>query len=117
MISFVFFSFSLFLDEKKEKNKPNLKTYKHYYDCTGNVLYEWNGTGLARVHSNELAYCGPLKNSGVLVKNCGTAHGLFDTALPCTNWSQIIYRKITVATTEIIDPILEIRFHAANASG
>jgi ribosomal protein L32 len=49
------------------------------------VLYEWNGTGLARVHSNECAYCGPLKNSGVLVKNCGTAHGLFETALPCTN--------------------------------
>lgn len=60
------------------------------YDCTGRVLYEWNGTGLARVHSNECAYCGPLKNSGVLVKNCGTAHGLFETALPCTNWSQMM---------------------------
>ena len=60
------------------------------YDCTGNVLYEWKGTGLANVHSNECAYCGPLWNSGVLVKNCGTAQGLFDTSLPYTNWSQIM---------------------------
>jgi hypothetical protein len=81
------------------------------------VLYEWNGTGLANVHSSEWAYCGPLWNSGVLVKNCGTAQGLLDTALPCTNWSQMMYRNNTVATTEIIEPILETRFQAAKASG
>jgi hypothetical protein len=81
------------------------------------VLYEWNGTGLANVHSNECAYCGPLRNSGVLVKNCGTAHGLFETALPCTNWSQMMYRKIIEATTEIIEPILDTKFQAAKASG
>lgn len=68
------------------------------------MLYEWNGTGLASVHSNELAYCGPLKNSGVLVKNCGTAQGLFETALPCTNWSQIMYRNSAEATTEMNEP-------------
>lgn len=51
------------------------------------------------------------------MKNCGIAHGLFDTALPCTNWSQMMYRKITEATTDTIDPILETRFHAAKASG
>lgn len=81
------------------------------------MLYEWNGTGLASVHSNELAYCGPLKNSGVLVKNCGTAQGLFETALPCTNWSQMMYRNSAEATTEMNDPKLEIRFQAAKASG
>lgn len=53
------------------------------------MLYEWNGTGLGNVHSNECAYCGPLTNSGVLVKNWGTAQGLLDTSLPFTNWSQI----------------------------
>lgn len=51
------------------------------------------------------------------MKNCGTAQGLLDTALPYTNWSQMMYRNRTVATTEIIEPKLDTRFQAAKASG
>ena len=51
------------------------------------------------------------------MKNCGTAQGLFETSLPYTNWSQIMYKNNTVATTEIIEPKLEIKFQAAKASG
>lgn len=58
-----------------------------YYDCTGSVLYAWSGVGESSVHSRDPATLAPLSNSGVDVKNAGTAHGLAPTTFPLANRS------------------------------
>ena len=51
------------------------------------MLNEWNGVGDSSVHSRVVAVCTPEWNSGVDVKNAGSAHGLDDTSLPLANMS------------------------------
>jgi hypothetical protein len=53
----------------------------------------------------------------VLVKKTGTSQGFLPTSLPLTNKSYIIYINKIVATTETIDPKLEIAFQPSKASG
>ena len=48
------------------------------------MLYEWNGVGDSSVHSSDVAVCAPTANSGVDVKNDGSAHGFAPTTLPFT---------------------------------
>ena len=57
------------------------------YDCTGSVLYAWSGVGESRVHSSDPATFAPVLNSGVDVKNAGTAQGLAPTTFPLANRS------------------------------
>ena len=59
------------------------------YDCTGSVLKLWKGVGDSSVHSSEFAVCAPVQNSGVDVKNAGSAHGFDPTTFPLANRSQI----------------------------
>jgi hypothetical protein len=51
------------------------------------------------------------------VKNCGVAQGYLETLFPCTSCLYNISKKTQVATTETIEPILDIKFQPAKASG
>lgn len=53
----------------------------------------------------------------VLVKKTGTNQGFLPTSLPFTNKSYIMYINKTVATTDTIEPKLDIAFQPSKASG
>ena len=63
----------------------------HYYDCTGNILNAWNGIGLAKDHSNDVADCVSFSNSFNDVKYAGIAQGLLFTIGPLAYISYIMY--------------------------
>lgn len=69
------------------ENRKGERGLEKNYDCVGSVLKEWNGVGDSSVHSSPAVACAPSWNSGVDVKNCGTAHGLDETSLPLANMS------------------------------
>jgi hypothetical protein len=53
----------------------------------------------------------------VLEKKTGTNHGFLPTSLPFIYKSYIMYMNNNVATTETIEPKLEIAFQPSKASG
>ena len=81
------------------------------------MLKAWNGVGLAKDHSKEVAKWVSVSNTNNEVKKEGVAQGFWETSVSFTYISYIIYPNKIVATTEINDPKLETAFHPAKASG